>query len=41
MPVNIDTVNDGSDLVSRLDSMLPDMIVRGMSIALNNATGAI
>lgn len=41
MPVNIDTVNDGSDLVSRLNSLLPDMIVRGMSIALNNATGAI
>jgi hypothetical protein len=41
MPINIDTVNDGSDLAARLNAVLPDMIVRGMNIALNNATSTV
>lgn len=41
MPVNIDTLNSGEDLMVKLQRLIPDMIVRGMNIALNNATSAI
>lgn len=41
MPVNIDKVNDGADLANQIGSQLYDVIVRGLNISLNNATGAI
>lgn len=41
MPVNIDKVNDGADLANQISSQLYDVIVRGLNISLNNATGAI
>lgn len=41
MPVNIDQVNDGTDLADRIRDSLYDVIVRGLNISLNNATGAI
>lgn len=41
MPVNIDQVNDGTDIADRLRDSLYDVIVRGLNISLNNATGAI
>lgn len=41
MPVNIANVNDGADLAQQVSSTLYDVIVRGLHISLNNATGAI
>lgn len=41
MPVNIANVNDGADLAQQVSSTLYDVIVRGLNISLNNATGAI
>lgn len=41
MPVNIDQVNNGTDLADRIRDSLYDVIVRGLNISLNNATGAI
>ena len=41
MPITIDKVNDGADLGSQLMGVLNDNIVRGLQIALNNATGVM
>lgn len=41
MPITIDKVNDGADLGSQLMGALNDNIVRGLQIALNNATGVM
>lgn len=41
MPINIDSVSDGTDLGVRLMNLLRANIVEGLNVALNNATGAI
>lgn len=41
MPINIDSVSDGTDLGARLMNLLRENIVEGLNVALNNATGAI
>lgn len=41
MPINIDSVSDGTDLGARLMNLLRANIVEGLNVALNNATGAI
>lgn len=41
MPVTIDTVNDGTDLVDQMESRINEVIVSSMNIALSNATGAM
>lgn len=41
MPISIDNVNDGADLGAQLQGALYDNIMRGLQVALNNATGAM
>lgn len=41
MPVNIEQVNDGTDLAMRLENGVRSQIIEGLNIALNNATGAV
>ena len=41
MPISIDNVNDGTDLGAQLQGALYDNIMRGLQVALNNATGAM
>ena len=41
MPISIDNVNDGADLGAQIQGALYDNIMRGLQVALNNATGAM
>ena len=41
MPISIDNVNDGANLGAQIQGALYDNIMRGLQVALNNATGAM
>lgn len=40
MPINIDKVNDGTDIANRIMMLVREEVVTGLNIALNNATTA-